>query len=83
MEKTSVAQIEFGRLAEPLLNIRVIGRQLAQNVSSLQDLNVSLNGLVADANNFRSFCMIPILTVLVGDDLRESATLFVSEVSLC
>ena len=45
MEKTSVAQIEFGRLAEPLLNIRVIGRQLAQNVSSLQDLNVSLNGL--------------------------------------
>ena len=82
MQKSAVTQVNFGRFAQALLDIREEGRQFAKDVSTFQNLKMPLDRLVADTDNLRRFRVVPILTVLVRDDLGQLAPLLAGQMSL-
>jgi hypothetical protein len=80
VEQAAVAQVDLCGLAQPFLQVDVEGRQLPQQVSSFQDFHVPLNGLVAHSDDLTRLRMVPVLPVLVGDELNETTPLLVAQV---
>ena len=70
MEEAAVAIVDFWCFPEPLANVHVERRKLPQDEGSFKDFDVALNGLVIDPDDFGRFRVVPMLTMVVRNQLQ-------------
>jgi hypothetical protein len=67
---------EFFRLADSITD-------LAASIADLIQTQIKAAKLVAHSNDYHGFQMVPILPMLVGNDLDQPPSLFVRQMRLC
>ena len=70
MEQAAVSIKDLGRFAKSFANIDVEWWKLSQDEGAFEDFDVALDRFVVDSDNFGGFRVVPVLAMVVCNQLQ-------------